>query len=211
MAGREKVSRIVWLGECLAEDYGLHEIADVSQGVIVLMHMISGLKWVFVAVVTSNCLGALGQAKLGVYGAVGAEKSGISGQGWTNTETVGAYYGTSDVGPVAVAIDGRGVFSSDEKSYLFGPRVAVHLPLFPVKPYAEVLGGMTFYKVPSAASSNGTKNASDFTYRFVGGLDSTIFYHLDWRVIEYAYGGGITEGDRNVHVNNLSTGLVVRF
>ena len=152
---------------------------------------------------------ALAQAKLGVYGAVGAEKSGLSGQGWTNAETIGLYYGSRGVGPIAVAIDGRGVFSSDTKNFLVGPRVALHLPLFPIKPYVEALGGVVYYSV---AAANGSKQSvNDFNYRLVGGFDSTIFYHLDWRVLEFSYGGGVTEANRAVHTTNLSTGLVVRF
>lgn len=152
---------------------------------------------------------ALAQAKVGVYGAVGAEKSGLSGQTITSAETVGIYYGVRDLGPVALAVDGRGVFSSDTKNILVGPRVALHLPLFPLKPYAEVLGGMVYY---STASANGTRQSfNDFDYRLVGGLDSTIFFHLDWRVLEFSYGGGVTEANRKVHPINVSTGLVLRF
>ena len=152
---------------------------------------------------------ALAQAKIGVYGAVGAEKSGLSGQAWTAAETVGLYYGVRNLGPVALAVDGRGIFSSDTKNILVGPRVAVHLPLFPVKPYAEALGGVVYYSI--ASGNGGKQNVNDFDYRLVGGLDSTIFYHLDWRVVEFSYGGGVREATRPVHATNVSTGLVLRF
>jgi hypothetical protein len=150
---------------------------------------------------------ASAQAKLGVYGGVGAEKSGLIGEGWKVAETVGAYYGMRGAGPVALAIDGRAVLSSNVNSFLVGPRVVVHLPLIPMKPYGEVLVGGTFF----ATQNNGKKDSSDFAYRFVGGFDSTIFYHLDWRVLEFSYGGGLTELNRSVHQENLSTGLVLRF
>ena len=64
----------------------------------------------------------------------------------------------------------------------------------------------------STASPNATKQSvNNFDYRLVGGLDSTIFFHLDWRVVEFSYGGGVTEATRKVHTTNLSTGLVLRF
>lgn len=152
---------------------------------------------------------ALAQAKVGVYGAIGAEKSGFAGQTWTAAETAGLYFGLKDLGPVAVAVDGRGIFSTDTKNLLAGPRIVLHLPLFPLKPYAEALGGVVYYSIPSA---NGAKQSvNDFDYRLIGGLDSTIFFHLDWRVMEFSYGGGVTEGTRKVHSTNVSTGIVLRF
>jgi len=166
------------------------------------------LKMLVAFAVIAGCSSARSQAKIGVYGAIGAEKSGFSHQAWTNAETVGLYYGVADLGPIAVSFDGRGTFSIDTKNILAGPRVALHLPLFPVKPYAEVLGGVVY----TSTSGNTTKkDFNDFDYRVVGGLDSTIFYHLDWRVIEFAYGGGVTEASRAVHATNASTGLVLRF
>ncbi len=162
---------------------------------------------VVAAIALPSCM--LAQAKIGVYGAVGGEKSGLSGQGWTSSESVGLYYGIKDLGPIAVAIDGRGIFSSDTKNLLVGPRLALHLPLFPIKPYVEALGGVVYYSV--GAANGGKENVNDFDYRLVGGFDSTIFYHLDWRVLEFSYGAGVTEANRNVHATNVSTGLVLRF
>lgn len=152
---------------------------------------------------------AWAQAKVGIYAEAGADKSGLSGQTLTAAETAGVYVGIKDLGPIALAVDGRGVFSSDTKNLLAGPRVALHLPLFPLKPYAEALGGLVYYSVASGTGSR--QSVNDYEYRLIGGLDSTIFFHLDWRVIEFGYGGGVTQANRKVHSTDLSTGLVVRF
>jgi hypothetical protein len=148
------------------------------------------------------------QAKLAIYGTVGGEKSDINHTGWSTAGTFGLYYGLANLGPIAIAVDARGDLSGNINSGLIGPRVALHLPFFPVKPYAEVLGGFSSY----STGNNGDKNATDGTYRWVGGLDTTILPHIDWRIADYSYsGGGITQGNVTRHPQTLSTGLVVRF
>jgi hypothetical protein len=154
------------------------------------------------------CTGALhAQAKLAIYGTIGAEKSGLTNEGWTTAGTVGLYHTFSNHGPVALSVDARGDLSKNVDSALFGPRLSLHFPAFPLKPYGEILIGAVFY----STQNNGNKNSSDFSYRWVGGLDTTILPHIDWRAIDFSYGGGLTELNRNVHMKTLSTGLVIRF
>lgn len=150
----------------------------------------------------------LAQAKIAVYGTVGTEKSEVNNSGWTAAGTFGVYYGLANLGPVAVSVDARGDLSSSINSGLIGPRVALHFPLFPLKPYAELLAGVSAY----STQNNGNKDATNFNYRWVGGLDTAILPHLDWRVADYSYsGGGITQGSITRHPQTLSTGVVVRF
>ena len=153
-----------------------------------------------------GCCGgvAFGQSQVGVYGTVGAENSGLTGQGWAAAGTIGMYVGLRDVGPLSVAVDGRGDFSRDTKSFLVGPRLALHAPTIPVKPYGELLIGVV-------RSNSQRIDTSDFSYRFVGGADVGVMPHLDWRVIEVSSGGGLSEPNKSVHTTTVSSGVVLRF
>lgn len=148
------------------------------------------------------------QARVAIYGTIGTEKSEVNNSGWSTAGTFGLYYGLVNLGPIAVSADARGDLSTNINSGLIGPRVALHFPVFPLKPYVELLAGVSAYNT----QDNGAKNATDLNYRWVGGLDTTILPHLDWRVADYSYsGGGISQGNVTRHPQTLSTGLVVRF
>ena len=124
------------------------------------------------------------QAKIGIYGTFGTEKTGVENEGWSKAGTLGLYYGLANLGPLAIAGDARVDLSTNANSVLFGPRVALHGRVFPIKPYAEFLFGVAHYSNVSGAPHN----SSDFAYRWVGGVDSTILPRLDWRVIDFSYG-----------------------
>ena len=170
--------------------------------------MIGKHRWILPLILLSLCSATLhAQAKLAIYGTIGAEKSGLQNQGWAKAATFGLYYGLSNFGPLAVSVDGRADLSTNLDSGLFGPRVALHGPAIPIKPYVEFLVGPAFY----SSHNNGDKDANAFTYRFVGGIDSAILPHIDWRVFDFSYGGGITQLNNDVHMKTLTTGLVLRF
>jgi opacity protein-like surface antigen len=162
------------------------------------------LPLVLVAIVTPNLHA---QAKFAIYGTAGGEKTDVNHESWTLAETFGAYYGIARLGPIALSIDGRGDLSRNMNSALFGPRAAVALPYFPIKPYVEVVGGVSNYNL----QDNGSKNITDGTYRWVAGLDTTILPHIDWR-IDYSYSGaGIDELGVTRHPQSLTSGIVIRF
>jgi hypothetical protein len=144
------------------------------------------------------------QAKLAIYGTVGGEKPGIlNANDWVTAGTIGLYVGAAKLGPLAISVDGRGEFSSKIKSGLVGPRLALHLPLFPIKPYVEVLiGGSSYPNTP-----NGLPISSRFVGRLGAGADATILPHVDWRIVDFTY--GITSA--NPRAESLTTGLVLRF
>src|ERR1700716_3872135 len=77
------------------------------------------------------------QARFAIYGTGGAERSGLPNQGWTGAGTFGFYYGLLHAGPIDVSADARGDVSSNIKSGFIGPRVALKLPVIPIKPYGE--------------------------------------------------------------------------
>jgi hypothetical protein len=147
------------------------------------------------------------QAKLAIYGTVGGEKSGLQNESWTTAGTFGLYYGVANFGPLAFSADVRGDLSSNINSFIVGPRLALHLPAFPLKPYVEFLLGGSSY----STNNNGPKNDSSFTYRYVGGIDTAILPHVDWRVIDFSYSGGISQFSTSVNPKTLSSGLVLRL
>src|SRR3984957_15646008 len=165
--------------------------------------------WTLPLLFITLCTASLhAQAKLAIYGTVGGERTEINHESWTIAGTFGLYYGIVKFGPINVAIDARGDLSDNINSGLFGPRVALKLPLFPLKPYVEVLGGFSSY----SQQNNGAKNTTDANYRWVGGIDTTILPHLDWRIADYSYsGGGISQQGVTRHPQSLTTGLVIRF
>jgi hypothetical protein len=142
------------------------------------------------------------QAKFAIYGTGGGEKPGIVNEGWTTAETFGFYYGLYHVSPLALSADVRAELSSSIKSGLIGPRVAFHIPAVPLKPYAEALiGGSTYPTLPS-----GITIPNKLTGRIVGGIDTAILPHIDWRMIDYSYGLNKSE-----HTQTITSGLVLRF
>jgi hypothetical protein len=148
------------------------------------------------------------QAKLAIYGTVGGEKTEVANEGWTTAGTFGLYYGLFKAGPIRISVDARGDLSDNINSGLFGPRVALQLPLFPLKPYVEVLGGFSSY----SSTNNGAKDTTSANYRLVGGVDTTILPHLDWRIADYSYSpAGISQQGVTRHPQSLTTGLVIRF
>ncbi len=147
------------------------------------------------------------QAKFAVYGTAGGEKTDVSNEPWTIGGTFGIYYGFTRLGPIAISADGRGDLSRNMISALFGPRIALALPYFPIKPYFEVLGGVSTYSI----TDEGPRSFTDGTYRWVGGVDTSIFPHTDWR-LDYSYGGGgITQNNITRHPQSLTSGIVIRF
>ena len=142
------------------------------------------------------------QARFAIYGTGGGEKSGLPNQDWTGAGTFGFYYGLLHAAIFDISIDARGDLSSDIKSGFLGPRVAVKLPVVPIKPYGELIFGVSTYSAPA-------RLPNDFAYRFVVGLDTTILPHIDWRVADFSY--GINNSANGTHAKTLSSGLVVRF
>jgi hypothetical protein len=140
------------------------------------------------------------QARFAIYGTAGGEKSGLLNEDWTVAGTFGFYYGLFHAGPIDLSVDARGDVSSNINSGLVGPRVAVKLPVIPLKPYGEFIFGVSTYSRPLP---------NDFAYRYVLGLDATIIPHIDWRVVDFSY--GINNSANGTHAKTLSSGLVIRF
>jgi hypothetical protein len=143
------------------------------------------------------------QARFAIYGTGGGEKSGLPNDDWQGAGTFGFYYGILHAAIFDISVDARGDLSSNIKSGFLGPRVAVKLPIIPLKPYGEFIFGVSTYSPAHLPIPN------DFAYRYVVGLDATILPHIDWRVADFSY--AINNSANGTHAKTLSSGLVIRF
>jgi hypothetical protein len=144
------------------------------------------------------------QARFAIYGTGGGEKSGLPNDDWHAAGTFGFYYGILRAGPIDISVDARADLSSNIKSGFIGPRAAVKLPAIPLKPYGELIFGVSTYSTPARLPI-----PNDFAYRYVVGLDTTILPHIDWRVADFSY--AINNSANGTHAKTLSSGLVLRF
>jgi hypothetical protein len=143
------------------------------------------------------------QARFAIYGTGGGEKTGLPNDDWQGAGTFGFYYGILHAAIFDISVDARGDLSSNIKSGFLGPRVAVKLPIIPLKPYGEFIFGVSTYSPAHLPIPN------DFAYRYVVGLDATILPHIDWRVADFSY--AINNSANGTHAKTLSSGLVIRF
>jgi hypothetical protein len=128
--------------------------------------------------------------------------------------TFGVYDNYRHWGPVKFGGDGRffiqsskhGTYGNQLRGGLVGARLALFSHAVPFSPYiqAEIGGVGTNYGTQSQRSTS-------FSYQVQGGLDYTIFPHLDGR-FEYGAGqiGALFPGNRQ-EMQQIGLGLVVRI
>ena len=174
--------------------------------------------WMGVAVLAAvGWASAATNAQTGVYGEFTAGKVSAANTPWMYGPTVGLYH-DNGLGLVAYGYDVRGSFlrrgdtngSNTNESLTTiqgGVRFAVTPHILPVKPYVEALGG---YGSLTSGQGVARNSGGHFTYQFLGGLDFTFFPRLDWRVVEFSY-GGLSGLGSSYHPKTLSTGLVFRL
>ena len=154
------------------------------------------------------------KAQVGLYGGFTASKLGASNSNWFYGPTLGAYYDPVHLPVLSFGFDARVAIlrsgsqpSTKVESGMIGPRVSLHLPVIPLRPYGEVLVGAAHIQAGQGAAS------SSSTHGGVGaaaGIDLTFFPRLDWRVVEYSYSHFTgPSGDNNQQT--LTTGLVFRL
>jgi hypothetical protein len=129
--------------------------------------------------------------------------------------TVGGYDNFFGAGPLKLGGDARFFVQSSGNSNSFGNqlrggmvgmRLALNPPVLPLKPYvqAEVGGASTNYGVQS-------NRALNFAYQVQGGVDWTIFPHVD---VRGEYGGGQTTGTlggASRSLQEFGAGIVIRL
>ena len=172
-------------------------------------------RWVLVVAMLVG--GWKAEAQTAVYGEFTAGKVSAANSTWMYGPTVGLYH-DNGLGLVAYGYDVRGSFlrrgdtnGTDSNQSLTtlegGVRLAVTPHVLPIKPYVEALGG---YGGLTAGRGTVRTSASHFTYQFLGGVDFTFFPRLDWRVVEFSY-GGLSGLGSSYDPKTLSTGLVFRL
>ena len=150
-------------------------------------------------------------AQIGVYGEFSASNFNVPNTAWQYGTTFGIYDNHWSVPFLALGVDGRGSVvgtgSTSTWSGLVGPRLVFKPHILPVMPYVEALGGVGHADVGQGSAQT---SATKFEYNFVGGLDYTFFPRLDWRVVEFSY-GGLSSFSGSFHPRTLSTGIVFRL
>ena len=151
-----------------------------------------------------------GHAQIGVYAGFTTSTLDLAHTPRFNGGTFGAYYDNHHFPLVNLGLDLRAaVLPSDPTtsvtSGLAGPRVALHVPLIPLRPYAEgLVGAAHVTSGQGVARYDGTGLATGFA----AGADLHILPYIDWRVLDYSYTRLIGP---SAYQTNLTTGLVLRI
>ena len=151
-------------------------------------------------------------AQTGVYAEYGASWYGIPNLSVQSGPTFGLYYQHWGVPFVRAGLDARASFMGSgsgktEDTGLIGPRVQIKPHVLPLMPYGEALIGVSHVDVGEGFART---QGNEFEWALNAGIDFTILPHIDWRVVDYTY-GGIPKDPVNSNPNTVSTGLVVRL
>jgi hypothetical protein len=149
-------------------------------------------------------------AQTGIYVEFGGSKIDAPSNDWIYGPTFGVYHDFYSVPFFHLGADLRGSVlgisqTTTLTSGMLGPRISLHPHVLPAMPYLEALGGIGYYDYGNSQGSN-----TQFEYQFLAGIDVTVLPRLDWRIIEFSY-GGLSALDGTLHPKTLSTGLVLRL
>ncbi|HEY8997168.1 MAG TPA: outer membrane beta-barrel protein [Edaphobacter sp.] len=152
-----------------------------------------------------------GHAQLAVYGGFTTSKLSTPNTPRLNGGTFGAIYDSKRFPVVNFGIDVRGTVlpvkdTTGVTIFTAGPRAVFHLPLIPVRPYAEA--GIGGGKVQFGSGGIGTYNSGSFAASVTAGADLHILPLIDWRVIDYSY---IRLVGPKTNQNSITTGIVIRI
>lgn len=137
--------------------------------------------------------------------------------------TLGAYYDFMKLGPVKLGADLRGTltttnqdayYSSGYGSRLYsglgGIRAVFHTRWTPIRPYVQGSVGFARTDYGFAQANSGTNNniklTNNFQYEGFAGVDITLLPVMDFRVVEFGYGG--LSNNHNYPIKSVSSGLV---
>ena len=151
------------------------------------------------------------QAQTGLYVEFGGSKVDAPSNQWVYGPTFGVYHDFYSIPTIHLGADLRGsVLGISQTTTLtsgeIGPRVSIHPHVLPFMPYLEALGGIGYYDFGAGPGSSSTQ----FEYQFLAGIDHTLIPRLDWRVVEFSY-GGLSVFNGTLHPKTISTGLVLRL
>jgi hypothetical protein len=140
--------------------------------------------------------------------------------------TGGVYYDFKTWGPVRLGVDARGSILTTKRgayvnfdasgariySVLGGVRASFHTPIAPLKPYLQVSAGLGRSDY-GLASGGGVTIYYNFEYQGLAGLDIKLLPVLDFRLVEFGYGGLDPFGtySHNYPIKQVSSGFVIHF
>lgn len=153
---------------------------------------------------------AAAPAQTGLYVEYGGSKVDSPTNQWVYGPTFGLYHDFYSVPLVHLGGDIRGSVlgvtnTTTITSGMIGPRLSAHPRVLPLMPYLEALGGIGHYDFGANQPSN-----TEFEYQFLAGLDLTVLPRIDWRLVEFSY-GGLSAFNGSLHPKTLSMGLVLRL
>jgi hypothetical protein len=151
-------------------------------------------------------------AQLGLYGTFTTAKLNVTHyDNWLYGGTFGAYLASGQLALFSVGIDARGSFDSRGPTAFYsgaiGPRVALNTHILPMSPYVEATAGVGHANFSQGTPSSVTK----FEYQFLGGLDFSVLPRVDWRLVEFSYGGLTGLNSNSFHPKTISSGIVLRL
>jgi hypothetical protein len=147
----------------------------------------------------------------------------------------GLTFNAVKAGPLNLGLDFRGSTNhgnTGADTAMFGPRLALRVPIIHIKPYIEAAGGYVATRTIGTVANPGGGNSSATiavpitnqyaAWEIFGGVDVPIFPHLDFRAVEFGGGKGYlaNAGISNINFSNtntqislisIDTGIVVHF
>jgi hypothetical protein len=141
--------------------------------------------------------------------------------------TGGVYYDFKTWGPVRLGVDARGSILTTKRgayvnfnasgariySVLGGVRASFHTPIAPLKPYLQVSAGLGRSDYGLQSSGGAVTIYNNFEYEGLAGLDIKLLPVLDFRLVEFGYGGLDPFGtySHNYPIKQVSSGFVIHF
>ena len=154
---------------------------------------------------------SIAHAQVGLYGEFSAAKVNVPGSTWIYGPTFGGFYDRGHLLFLSTGLDARGAVlgtgNNSLDSGLIGPRLVFQPHVLPLQPYVEALIGIGhagYYEGPAPTT------VTKFQYQFLGGLDLTVVPRIDWRVVEFSY-GGLSGLGSSFNPKVISTGIVLRL
>ena len=149
-------------------------------------------------------------AQLGVYAGFSTATLKTANSSRLNGGTVGAYYDGSRHLLVNFGVDVRATFLPEKNfasitAVTAGPRVVFHLPVVPLRPYAELLVGGAHAKTGQGFTF---QDRTAFAGGAAVGADLHVLPFIDWRVLEYSY---TRVQAIPTYQQTLTTGIVIRI
>ncbi|HEY5380823.1 MAG TPA: hypothetical protein VIJ65_01095 [Acidobacteriaceae bacterium] len=190
----------------------------MTRSLMFCFRMFCFRRWFFVTTLFFGLSAVAAPAQIGLYGmGSGGRFTAMGGQGGSVTAwggTVGVYDDFLPLGPVSLGGDVRGFIQSSSNSTqygnklmggLVGLRLAVHVPAIPLRPYIQA-------EVGGVGTNNGdsASRTASVAYQVQGGLDVTVFPHLDLRG-EYGAGQANSINNSGHTLQEFGAGIVLRL